>query len=168
MTRWLNISSNFTTEHGVLDKHLHGQNRSINKEQTHSRENCSCEKRVWKHVCKRCYLDAQKKRASVPPWQNHPPHLLFSSCTVGVTQKPKWERVMEVLLHMLMVANPLSELFFPSFQQLSLAYLRRPCEHVVCETPFRLTWDIITGLPSVAPVAMNVCVCLCVGNDIPA
>lgn len=118
---------------------------------THSREICSREKRVQTMLS----WHTEKKRASVPPCQNHPPHLRFSSCTVGVTQNQS-EKESWGFCCMIMVAGPLSDLFFPSFQQISLAYLRRPCEHVLCETPFRLIWDIITGPLSVAPVALNV------------
>lgn len=79
-------------------------------------------KLFWRKTCANYVIWVhRKKRASVPPCQNRPPHLWFSSCTVGVTQKPKCERVMEVLVHMLMLAGPLAEFFFPS----SLAAL--PC-----------------------------------------
>lgn len=68
--------------------------------------------------------------------------------------------MVEVLLLALMLAELLSQLHF------ILAALPLQREHVVCETPFSLTWDIITGPPSVAPAAMDVwpraSVCVCV------
>lgn len=101
----------------------------------------------------------KKKKGSVPPCQNQ--QLQFCSSTVGGhSETTVRKRVVEVLLHVLLLAELLSQIHF------ILAALPLQREHVVCETLFSLTWDIITGPPSVAPAAMDVCgparVCVCV------
>lgn len=86
---------------GEGDKHLHGRNQSII---THQPCGPTAEKTV--PLCKRCYLGEkkEKKRGSVAPCQNQ--QLQFCSSTVGGhSETTVRKRVVEVLLHVLMLAE---------------------------------------------------------------